>query len=149
MEQTHRSNILNGGSGSLSTCECQMCWLSNILSANWHYGMWVLFRFVFNILQILPIRCTEKILCCIRKSAMRHQQNADLPLFSYMVIGGVCLLSPSLTDRCSQSCLLFNVQWFIKFEDILQSLLTSVFMMFILWSATQWNIGVQLRKVIK
>lgn len=66
-----------------------------------------------------------------------------------MVIGGVCLLSPSLTDRCSQSCLLFNVQWFIKFEDILQSLLTSVFMMFILWSATQWNIGVQWRKVIK
>ena len=40
----------------------------------WYVGV---IRFVFHVLQLLPIRFTEQNLCCIGKSTMKYQQKWD------------------------------------------------------------------------
>ena len=38
-------------------------------------------RFVFQALQLLPIRFTQRNLCCVNTSTMKHQHNPNLPWF--------------------------------------------------------------------
>ena len=49
--------------------------------------MWVLFGSHFHVLQLLPIRFTQQVSCCISKSTMKRLQKpnwkSDIPLFSY------------------------------------------------------------------
>ena len=39
--------------------------------------------FVFHVLQLLAIRCTQQKSCCISRSTMRHMLQPYLPWFSY------------------------------------------------------------------
>ena len=43
-------------------------------------GMWRVIWFLFHVLQLLLIRCTQRHLCWVSKSMMKHQQKSDSKL---------------------------------------------------------------------
>ena len=81
-------------------------------------------QFVFHVLKLLLIVFTQRNLCCISKSTMKHQQYSEIGLTMIVVIigSGCLLIAPFKTYELS---IVFTIECgkVNKYEDILQSLI--------------------------